>query len=154
MRKVALIVTVALSGCATVNVQELNSLINQGRCAEAYQMAGATSDPIRYNNMGVVAHNCERNPATARRYFEYGARLGEQMAVNNLLRNGWPVPSPDIRAANDARDATREAGVANAIQILQMAQPKPQPIQPFTPMNRQLSCVTKFRNGNAYTDCD
>jgi hypothetical protein len=150
MKTAIFVLSLALTGCSSFGpekVDQLNSLISQGRCTEAEALAGNTNDPVRFSNMGVVAHNCERNAVKARGYYEYGARLGEQSAINNLLRNNWPVPSPDVRAANDASSASRSAEQANALLLLQAAQPKP-------PQNKQQSCTTRFYNGVAYTDCN
>ena len=149
MRKLLFLSLAALCGCSSFGpdkLAQLDSLIAQRRCAEAEALAGSISDPLRYNNLGVVYHNCERNPAKARAYYEWGARLGNQAAVNNLLRNGWPVPAPDVQQSNSS---SAQAEAASGLMLLQMGQAKP-----ATPLIRGTSCVTKFRNGNAYTDCD
>lgn len=137
-----------MAGCSSFGseqVGQLNTLIEQGRCAEAEAIAGDTSDPVRFSNLGVVAHNCEKNPVKARGYYEYGARLGDKAAISNLLRNNWPVPSADIKYSHDAQ---REAQATSGLMLLQAAQPKP------AQMNRPQSCVTRFNNGVAYTDCN
>lgn len=127
MKQFLIVASIVVSGCSSFGsdkVAQLDSLIAAGRCNDAYALANSTNDPVKFNNMGVVAINCERNATKARSYFEYGARNGEQNAIGNLLRNGWEVPSPDIRAANDARRAASDAELGGAIQLLQAAQPK------------------------------
>lgn len=125
MQKVWVFIAFALTACSSFDSQkvaDLGALIQQNRCAEAAQLAASTNDPVRYNNLGVVAHNCERNIAKARNYYEYGARLGEKMAITNLLNNGWSVPAPDIKASNDAASS---AATNNALILLRAAQPQP-----------------------------
>jgi len=48
-----------------------------------------------------------------------------------------------------AEETRRQNEINSALNLLQMAQPRP-----AAPIIRGTSCVTKFRNGNAYTDCD
>ena len=130
MRLMLLAAVMAVSGCSTFSqdqVNNLNALISQGRCAEAEQIAAGINSAVRFNNLGVVAHNCERNPSKAKGYYEHGARLGEPNAINNLLRNGWAVPRADLREAQEARESAALRDFANT-----MSAARAQPVNNFS----------------------
>lgn len=151
MRALLLVAAMSLAGCASkvvsdADMHRLNYAMSTGKCDDAVSIVSKTNDPVKYNNLGVVAENCEKNMAKARSYYEYGARLGVKTSIDNLLRNGWPVPSPDIKQANDA---SREAGIANGLMLLQAGQPKPQPML----QNNNINCTTRNVAGTLQTSC-
>ena len=78
MKIFVLVAAIAVAGCSSFGsdrVAALNKAIHEGRCADAAAIANETNDKVKYNNLGVVAKDCEHNPTKARSYFEYGARL-------------------------------------------------------------------------------
>jgi hypothetical protein len=153
MKLLLVIASVALAGCSSFGPEKLAALdraIREGRCGDAAAIANQTDDKVKFNNIGVVAENCERNQVKARGYYEYGARLGEQNAINNLLRLGVPVPIADIKAQNDAANAASAAAMSNALMMIQAAQPKLDPM----PKSPNINCQSRSVGGTVYTNCN
>lgn len=142
---VAMAFALALSGCASYRAQDIQALINSGKCSEAREMVNNVGGSNQFNNLGVIALDCERDRRSAQGYFEYAARQGNQLAVQNLIRNGWPVPNADLKAQNDARSA---AEMSNAIQLLQAGQAKP-----ATQLINQTNCTSRAVGNTVQTNC-
>lgn len=150
MRYLFVIAAVVSTGCAAPaygpdKIARINQAVSSGQCTEAYSLVNESDASVKFFNLAYVAGNCERNMDKAVNYLNYGARIGNQESISELLRLGRPVPVADI---NNNRDAQREAQAASGLMLLQAAQPKP------AQQTRQQSCVTRFNNGVAYTDCN
>lgn len=150
MKAAIFVLVVALSGCAAPaygpdKIARMNQAVSSGQCAEAYALVNESNAGVKFFNLAYVAGNCERNMDKAINYLNYGARIGNQESINELLRLGRPVPVADIKHSSDAQ---RDAQAASGLMLLQAAQPKP------AQQTRQQSCVTRFNQGVAYTDCN
>lgn len=138
MKTLLLLGAMALTGCASYKVEDLRALIVSGQCREAINLVSNVGGSPMFNNLGVIAQDCERDPKKARSYFEYAARQGDSLAVDNLIRNGWSVPSPEIKQQSNTSNA---AGIDLGLQLLRAAQPQAQPM-------RTITCDTdRFGNG-------
>lgn len=135
------LLSVVVSGCASRNsytqdeVNSMNYLIRNGSCSGAYEVARSKNDPAMYFNMGLIAYECEKERERGINYFKHGARLGEQNAINVLLKLGLQVPAPDLVQQRSSSSSASDAAIG--LMLLQAAQPRPAAI----PMpNNNISC--------------
>lgn len=124
----------------------------------AKKCADETKNPVCINNVGYAFYrNGEKE--NAKSWFTLAARYGEPTAINNLSRNGWPIPEPDLlRQQQEAKNSDNAAsalllllGGFNAYQQGKAAgyQSIPTP----TPTPTRVDCTTNAIGSTLHTSC-
>lgn len=130
-------------------------LLNKGDYigAEQQLLAGTREQcaiaGVAWNNLGVLYLRQARGHEAVNA-FTMGARCGNAVARATLVRNGWPVPAPDLEAAaNEAARQNAEAalrGFTEGVESRRQSYSPPAFPDPIT-------CRSQ-RSGNAVrTDC-
>lgn len=111
MKAVLFAVVVALAGCASG--PDSRQAAEQAMAARDYVTAERQLQEVlregretglAWNNLGVVYLRTGRLPQ-AHGALTMGARYGEQLAQQNLVSQGWPVPAVDLVATSSEANA-------------------------------------------------
>lgn len=116
-----------LSGCVTM--QAGLDAMNKGDLSTAeqnFREALARGDTMAWNNLGVV-YQRRGQMDLAVSHYTMAARWGHQIAQQNLIALGAPVPPADLAAAQAQRNAANAANTAATLQLMQALQPRPIP---------------------------
>lgn len=106
MKYVALILCAILTGCAfpPSHYQTGSQALSAGdfKTAETELNAAiAAGDPSAWNNLGVLYARTGRTSQAISAY-HMGARHGDPVAQQNLVKRGFPVPPVDLKASSSS----------------------------------------------------
>jgi tetratricopeptide (TPR) repeat protein len=136
MKLATLLSALLLAGCATMQpglqAMERGDLDTAERI---FQQALSNGDTMAWNNLGVV-YQRRGDREKAIQHYTMAARWGHQLAQQNLVALGAPVPAADLQA--------NRVNQAAAIQQFQQAiQPRP-----------TVNCRTVYHGWVATTSCN
>ena len=98
-------------------VEEVTRLLNSGQCdaAESSARNNFSNETTVYVLLGIIENDCRRNRRSAVEYFKLGARQGDNIAADMLIKMGETPPAPrevqrteDTRAKQSCLDNARE----------------------------------------------
>lgn len=146
MKLTVLLAALLLSACATM--QPGIDAMNRGDLDAAernFTEALQRGDTMAWNNLGVV-YQRRGDTEKAIAHYTMAARWGHQLAQQNLVAMGAPVPAADLANARAQRNA---ADSANTLMLMQALQPRPAPfIQP------DVHCTSQRWGNTVQTRCN